>query len=541
MNTLKSSLKGTNTVVYIISVIGITVLINLLSYNNFYRFDLSSQKSYSLSKASKKLMQNLKDPVNIKAFFSTNLPPPFNSNRRYIRDLLDEFRAYSHGKLNYTFIDPEEDIELKKEAQSLGIMEVQLTNVSRDKFMVNKAFMGLAFIYREKNETIGMIKNTDNLEYEITSLIKKLVSKEEKRVGLFIKKEKEEEDPYERIKNFSNGIESLYKTLKINIEEDPLPGQLDSLIVVGPYKDFTDWEIFQIDQFILKGGPTAFLLNRVKIDNKRMTGTRGDDKIFDLLENYGVRINADLILDLQCQRVSVSQPRGKIVLNTIVQYPFFPLITNFNRDNIMTREQKNIVLNYVSSLTPLNDRIKEANLKYEPVIETSKKAWKLRNYFPLSPFGIKPPKGTTDYKAYTLACILSGGLKSYFQDREIPELESKDGKDEDSNKKNELITKGDNSRIFIISNSYFIENRNFTKSNAVFAMNMVDWLCQDEEMINIRNKGITIKPLGNVSFRMRNFIKYFNILFLPALVIILGLFMWKVRSLKKRRYTRAFQ
>jgi gliding-associated putative ABC transporter substrate-binding component GldG len=540
MNKVKSLLSGSNIVIYIISVIGIVILVNLLFYNTFFRIDLTSQKSYSLSKASKNLMQNLKDPLNIKAFFSKNLPPPYNSNMRYIRDLLDEYRAYSHGKLNYTFIDPKDDIELKREAQRLGIMEVQLTKVSKDKFMVNKAFMGLAFIYRDKRETISVVQRVDGLEYEITSLIKKFISEKEKRVGLLIKKEKDDGDPYENINRFSKNIETLYKTVKINIEEKALPENLDSLIVIGTTKDFTEWEIFQIDQFILKGKPTAFLLDRVKIDRNRLIGTKIDSKIFNLLEYYGVKINPDLVLDLQCERISVRQPRGNVVINTITRYPFFPLITNFNRENIMTREQKSIVLNYVSSLTSLKDKIKESNLKFEPVIKTSEKAWKLKNFFPVAPYGIVHPKKAGDYKTFTLACVLSGDFKCYFKDKEIPKLEKKDTKDENSNKENDFIGEGKDSRIFVVSNSHFIENRNFTKANAIFAMNMVDWLSQDEDLINIRNKGMNIKLIGNVSLKKRNFIKYFNILFLPVLVIILGLFMWRVRSIKKRIYSKSF-
>ena len=145
----------------------IIIVLNLISVSMFHRFDLSKGSMFSLSKTSKSTLEDLSDRLVVKAYFSSNLPPEYADARRYTKDLLDEYSAYSKGKLKFEFIDPGSETELKEEAQKNMISPVQMRINENDKFEVRDVYMGLAFLYQGKTETIPLVQKTQGLEYEI--------------------------------------------------------------------------------------------------------------------------------------------------------------------------------------------------------------------------------------------------------------------------------------------------------------------------------------------------------------------------------------
>ncbi|MDY6915138.1 MAG: GldG family protein, partial [Candidatus Cloacimonadota bacterium] len=164
--------KNINLIIFI----AIIVFINLVSLSVFTRLDFSKGNIYSLADASKKAVENIDDRLIVKAYFSENLPGQYADARRYTEDLLSEYRAYSHGSLHYEFVDPANEEVLKEEAHKNQIFPVSMRVVEDDKLEIREVYMGLAFLYRGKTESIPMIENTRGLEYEITRTIKKITS-----------------------------------------------------------------------------------------------------------------------------------------------------------------------------------------------------------------------------------------------------------------------------------------------------------------------------------------------------------------------------
>ena len=129
MKRIKSS-----SIISIIFIIGILTMVNAITVRNFLRLDLTSSKMYSLSQTSKDIVSNIEDKVIVKAYFSPDLPSPYNNTTGYLRDMLDDYRAYSKGHLEYEFIDPGSEEALQKEAQSFQIPPRQFQKVANDKF-----------------------------------------------------------------------------------------------------------------------------------------------------------------------------------------------------------------------------------------------------------------------------------------------------------------------------------------------------------------------------------------------------------------------
>ena len=158
------------------------MLVNYLSARRFLRFDLTEDKRYTVSKATKNVIKNLDDIVTITAYFSTE-PAEVNRIRRDVRDVLDEFDAFSQ-KLKIKFIDPGEfDETQKQELRFKGIPEVRINVRQKDKVAIANVYMALSVGYSGKEEVLPVVSSTSNLEYELTSTILKVTTKDAKTIG----------------------------------------------------------------------------------------------------------------------------------------------------------------------------------------------------------------------------------------------------------------------------------------------------------------------------------------------------------------------
>ncbi|MEK6571889.1 MAG: GldG family protein, partial [Bacteroidota bacterium] len=142
------------TIIRLVLILGIIALLNIIAVRVFTRFDLTKSKMYTLSDASKTLVKSLDDKYLVKAYFTSDLPAPYNNNRRYLQDQLDEYRAYARGNFQYEFIDPSKKEDIEQEAQRYGIPPVQVQVLKEDKLQIEKAYMGLVFLYGDKQERL---------------------------------------------------------------------------------------------------------------------------------------------------------------------------------------------------------------------------------------------------------------------------------------------------------------------------------------------------------------------------------------------------
>jgi ABC-type uncharacterized transport system involved in gliding motility auxiliary subunit len=162
----------------------VIVLLNVAGLTLFFRFDLTANRIYSLSDASKQAVSTLSEPLNIKVFFSKNLPAPHNNTERYLRDLLTEYAAQAGRYFNFTFYNVSQETDRgdkanpnREMARDYGISPVQIRVMENDELKFKNAYMGLVILHGDLIEKIPAITATDGLEYELTSAIRKLNNK----------------------------------------------------------------------------------------------------------------------------------------------------------------------------------------------------------------------------------------------------------------------------------------------------------------------------------------------------------------------------
>ena len=174
----------TELIVYVLVVLGLIAVVNYLVSLRFGRIDLTDGKEYSISPATKKILKNLDDVINVKVYFSKNLPPNLHRTVTDVKDMLAEYKAYGGKKLRISWVDPAESEKLKTEARSMGVPEIQLQTFEKDKAQVMNGYMGIAVLFADRKETLPVVQNLKNLEYDLTLAIMKVSRSSTPAIGV---------------------------------------------------------------------------------------------------------------------------------------------------------------------------------------------------------------------------------------------------------------------------------------------------------------------------------------------------------------------
>ena len=159
------------------------VLLNLVGANAFFRLDLTSPKSYSLSQSSKELVKNLEEPLSVKVFFSENLPSPYNTVEQYLKDILVEYKGSANKNFSYEFFDMSKP-ENEELASSYRIRQKQIQEVKDNEVGFKNVFMGLALVYADSIEVLDDLVSPDGLEYRLSTTMSKMINTTSALAGL---------------------------------------------------------------------------------------------------------------------------------------------------------------------------------------------------------------------------------------------------------------------------------------------------------------------------------------------------------------------
>ncbi|MGA2623964.1 MAG: Gldg family protein [Bacteroidota bacterium] len=514
-------------------ILGIIVFVNIIAVRLFTRFDLTRSKIYTLSDASKKLVKSLDDKFVVKAYYSSDLPSPYNNNRRYLQDQLDEYRAYGGGNFQYEFIDPGKKDDLKQEAQKYGIPPVQVQVVKEDKFQMQEAYMGIVFLYGDKQDRLPLIKDMDNLEYEISSSMKKLTSKQVRKIGFLTGHDEPNLSQFGRLKEL---LDKQYDVTTVDLSGGKaVPQDVAVLMIVAPEKPFKSWEKFLLDQYLMKGGRIAFLLNEVNANLQNQTGRPVNVDLDDLLRAYGVRVNTDLVRDARCAMVTVSQQAGFFVMQNNIPFPYLPMASEFDKTSPIVKDLSAVVFYFVSSIDTSIARARGLNL--DVLIKTSSKSGRQENYFMISPT-MPQTKEMFKESGIPLAVTVEGNFTSAFAGTPVVVDSSVKSPLDTTNR----ITSG-KAKIVVVGDGDFLQDQlsGGNKDNIVLASNLVDWLADDIGLASIRSRESTPKPLDEVSEGTKSMVKGINLGLPPLLMIAVGVLRWRWRiAMRKRLENRGF-
>jgi len=480
----------------------IIILVNLIGLNVFGRLDLTDDRVYSLSAASKEIVENLEDPVAITAFFSADLPAQFASNRRFLKDKLDDYRAYGGQNVQYQFVDPGEDEELRGEAGQLGIPPIQIQVIESDNVQLKNAYMGVAIEYENSRETIPVIEDLSSLEYDLTSAIRRLTRDEKPIAGFWT--DHGEPNPMEDMPTLQQNLSTNYDVQIVTDADLQGSTSPDVLLIVAPTDTIPDSHLQALDKYIMDGGRVGFLLNRVAANLQAGQASELDIGIGPLLANYGIVLSPNLIMDEESSVVTVQQRQGFFNISQQMQYPLFPVASRFNSDNQMVSRLQNLMFYFVSSVdtsaTVPNGVVRES------LIYSSPQSGVQQGFFMLQP---TQTSATLSGGPYVLGAAFTGAFPSAY-------------------------TPGRTSvptRLVVVGDGDFVNESILPPNggNAQFGLNLVDWLAQDDALLSIRSKSIAPRTLRDISEGMRPVIKYTNMIGPLLIVVLFGFARWRRR------------
>ena len=482
-----------STLIFSAIVLIAVIFINLIGRNVFNRFDLTDNKMYSLSSSSKSVVKKIDDIFTIKVYFSEDLPAQYANNKRYLQDILEEYTAYSSGNLRFEFYSPDNDEQLAEDAQKNGIQPVQLQVIENDKVEIKKVYMGLVLLYEDKREVIPIIQTSTGLEYDITTKIKSMVETVKSTVGVVsISGESANQ-------NLLRFLSERYSTRpNINLSS-PVPENIDVLLFNGIADSLTSDQENNLRLFISNGGDILFAQNRINVDIQTQQATPIQSNIFDILNSYGLNIKENLVLDQNCNQVNVQQQMGIFRMAVPMDYPFIPIINKFNTSDVTVAGLESMTLMFTSEIkadTLLGDN-------FIPLLFTSNQTSSMSSFYNLSP----DPKNNPAFSNLNEPSKILGARTMIGNESNL----------------NSIITLIADSKIFAD------QGGGSSKENMIFIMNTIDFMLGGSELISLRSREVTNRPLltenEGVNNRVKLTWKIINMILPTLMIIALGVFI----------------
>ena len=472
---------------YILVVAGILILLNILANRFFFRIDFTEDKRYTLSDATKNILNELSDPVTITAYFSEGLPPNIDKTRIDFKEMLSEYATRSRGKILYEFINPNKDPQIEQEAQQSGISPVVINVREKDQSVQKKAYLGAILKYGEKTEIIPFIQPGTAMEYSLSSSLKKLTVAEKKLVGFI---QGHGEPTISMMQQAMQALNVLNEVEGVNLTDSTYLARYETLVLIAPTDSIPEKHFQMLDDYLTQGGKMVVAINRVEGDLQQSMGIEINTGLETWLENKHIQVEKSFIVDAKCGSVNVVQQQGSFSFSTQVSFPYLPVLTNF-ADHPVTSGLETVVMQFASPVSYTGD----TTLHFTPLVFSSEKSG--TQSVPLY-FNIQ--KNWTD-SDFPMKNIVAAGL-----------LEGK-------------IAGQNNSKMVVIGDGNFAVNgqgqqaQQQSPDNINLLVNAVDWMSDDTGLIELRTRGITSRMLEQIEDGKKNFLKWLNVL-LPVLLII---------------------
>jgi len=564
---------------------------------------------YKLTAAIQKLnnkisaLLNLAGKIQVKLFLSSSLKSvaPYmglNELPEYpgkLKEIINQVNSKNYGKLEYTYIDPSTVQTDQQSLDKYNLMHLEWPDLSGGKIPAGSGIIGLVMEYKKKIREIPLLTvlripiigtqynlaDMDQLEESINDNLETLVDINED-LGYLADHGTPEISDFspmgqknpDSLSTFANLISETYSIKPVNLKDRPVPGSLNCLVIARPTENFSDYELYQIDQALMRGTNLALFLdafNEVRDNSRQNFGLNQGIKYIPLetglnklLAHYGIGIKKSYVMDENChkQRLPRSMGGGERPIY------FAPIIKNkfINHDLKFMNGINGLVAVKISPLELNEERISKNKLTAIKLFSSSEKSWEIRENISLNPMFLSHPPSADELQSFPLAYIIEGAFPSYFEGKPIPEKTSDEtdtetgdnpetGSESEDREQNvdlskikgrgDFIPKGKPAKIFLIASSEMLKDTVLDPEgdspNDMFVLNTIDALNDRQNIATMRSKILRFNPLQDTGAVTKTFVKSFNIAGLPVLVVFWGLIIWLKRHSRKKRIQMIFK
>jgi gliding-associated putative ABC transporter substrate-binding component GldG len=546
--------------------VAILLLVNGIGNQLFHRFDLTKDNRYTLSATSLNIIKQVQNPLYIKVYMQGDLPAEFKRLQQETRQLLEEFQAYNKN-IVFEFVDPlenkDESMDNIKELYRKGLTPINITVDHKGKQSQAMVFPWAIAVYNNKEVNIPLLKNrmgasttekvigsVQHLEYSIADALNKITKDKQKKIAV-IKGNGELQDIL--MAKFLMQVKESYHIGPFTLDsvaKNPI-GSLDALekydlaIIAKPTETFSDAEKQVLDQFIINGGKTLWLVDQVAVEMDSLYNSSGatlayprDLNLNDLFFKYGIRINPDLIKDERGSPIKLaSGDQGSATQFQEFNWKFAPQVYP-NSPHPIVKNLGGIKFDFANPIDTLKNGIKKTIL-----LQSSQYSKKIGTPVEINLNSVTEETSPNDYLNkgnIPLSVLLEGSFHSMFENRVLP-----------FDQKN-FETKGKENKMIVISDGDLIKNqldKNFQPvelgydqrsgnlyDNKDFLINCVNYLLDDTGLINIRSKDLDLPLLDKEKVYENYTVTQFITIGLP--ILILALFGILFTFLRKRKYSK---
>lgn len=577
MEKKKKSLKRQNISQLVFSLL-IILFLNIIGSYVYTRFDLTSEKRYSLSPATKNLLKGLDDILYVKVYLEGDLPAGFKRLRNSTQEMLDEFRAYNKN-IQYEFVDPsaiadkKQRNEMYKQLVGKGILPTNLQTKDKGVTKEQVIFPGAEVSYRTHTiplqllmdqmgiESENVINNSiQSLEYNISNVIRKLDVRLKPKIAII---EGHGELKKYEMYDITNALNEYYDVERVWINEKvnaltqrivsdtaapKIQNKYKAIIIAKPDSAFSEKDKFIIDQYIMYGGKVLWMIDPVfaSMDSlkgsSQTVGITNELNLADQFFKYGFRLNTNLIMDINSLPIPiVTGKMGNQPKTSFLPWNFFPILMPVDKHPIV-RNLNAIKTEFISSIDTIDNGIKKT------VLLTSSQYTRLVNTPVIIDLDIlkKDPDQRLYNKPFqTVAVLLEGKFQSNFVNRMSSEIvTSEDMGFKNESKPTSMIVVSDGDIIksqFHYSKGYplplgYDQYTGQMFGNKEFILNCMNYLCDDSGLITVRSRELKLRLLDKTKIEQSK-VKWqtINIVFPILLIIIFALI---ISFLRKRRYTK---
>jgi ABC-2 type transport system permease protein len=558
------------------------VLLNIIGSFLFYRLDLTSEKRYSLSPATREMLKNLDDVVYFKVYLDGDFPAGFKRLHNETKEMLDEFRAYSDN-IRYEFIDPSASSD-KKARESmyrqlvesgLNPTDLQVKNNGGETRQI--IFPGAIVSYKDKQLPLDLLttqlgtppeqqlnNSVQSLEYNLSNVIRKLSMDEKPKIA-FIQGHGELDSLHTA--DIQNALSEYYIVERITINGQlgaltrHIPGKdsasmhfsnrYKAIIIAKPDSAFSEKDKFIIDQFIMRGGKALWMVDPVyasmdSLQNQNQSiGITNEVNLSDLFFNYGVRMNNNLLMDLNALPIPIVTGRvGNQPKTEYLPWYFFPVITPSSQNPIVCNLNA-IKFEFVGSL----DTLDTPGVRKTILLTSSKysRALDAPALISLDLLHQEPDPRQFNQPGQAVAVLLEGTFVSLFLNRVPPEIS---GAPEIG-----FIDKSSPTQMIVISDGDMAKNQVQSGKSGLTALpagydrytgqqfgnrdlvlNSMNYLCDGSGLLSVRSRELKLRLLD--SSRVKSEELKWQLINTVVPVVLVVLFAIGQFYYRKHRYSR---
>jgi len=555
-----------------IYLIVLLVLVNMLAFAFHFRIDLTSEKRFTLSEPTKQLLRNLKSPVHVTVFLQGDMPSGFRQLSNATAEMLQEFREISNNNVVFSFEKPGAGLDdtakvayLAFLADSLDLKptNVKVTAKAGESQEERLLYAGALVSNDEKQLPVNLLQgqsleggyNTLNnaealLEYKFASAIQKINSDTTAAVGYLLGNgEPLTYNVYDLIEHV---LKPNYRFGFLPLDSMPIvPQEFNVLMIVKPSRPFNDQQKLKLDQYVMRGGKIIWLIDNLYAEMDSLMRTQSDFIAFDRglnlqdqLFKYGVRINQDLLQDLQSDKMPLVVGNfGNEPQMQLVPWPYFPLLSSYSANPI----SKNLG-NVLSIFPNTMDTIEGAEIKKTVLLSSSDESRTLTTPAIVTLNSVKTEDDlkTFNKKRLPVAVLLEGKFSSLYANRigsgqrdTLARIYKTPFVSESADNKMIVISDAD------IATNVFTQNEGplamgynqFTHqqyANRDFILNCIEYLTSSSGIMETRSKDLTLRLLdvkkleaGKTQWQLIN-------IAVPVVLILLWAALY--HTIRKRKY-----